>query len=190
MFGLSSTQVFWIILAGGAALYYAFSKVMDYYKAAQREQSRRDALAYVAEGSMTIEQAERILSAQPKPSGDEAEGGAEDFFGAAPAGPGRWSQCLEETRRTLYEHVAEETLTADQASRLGAMIPLPLRRPGESTEEATARIDAEQESVRELFKSVAKRKMDVDAAERVWRASRSGEPAPPEQPKSGEAVAV
>lgn len=52
---------------GSIAIIFTFMHAMATRR--QREQSRREIAAYVAEGSMTPDDAERILNAEPKAEG-------------------------------------------------------------------------------------------------------------------------
>lgn len=67
---LSSNQLFVIILMGMALIVSIIVAMISAFnngaKLREREQSRRELAAYVAEGSMTADEAERILRAGAK----------------------------------------------------------------------------------------------------------------------------
>lgn len=77
--GLSGDQLFWVMLSviaavtivAGVFLEYLTTRLKAGVKIEQvraREETRREVAAYVAEGSMTPEDAERILAAEPSAS--------------------------------------------------------------------------------------------------------------------------
>lgn len=57
-------SVLWPLVLGGIAVVWAVTKaVVAVATTASRERSRRDIAAYIAEGSMTAEQGERLMKA-------------------------------------------------------------------------------------------------------------------------------
>ncbi len=69
---LNGDQIVKIIMFGGglcvAALYIVFGSIKSTVKSKEREQTKRELAAYVAEGSMKPEDAERILKADAESS--------------------------------------------------------------------------------------------------------------------------
>lgn len=70
------------IVTGAMALGFPFIFVIVYVivvnvrrtkETQHREESRREIAAYVAEGSMTVEQAEKLMAAGPKPDPNDKE---------------------------------------------------------------------------------------------------------------------
>jgi hypothetical protein len=77
--GLDSNELTLIIVAvavgGGITLVSLFvNLVQGMYRTRQVEQSRREIAAYIAEGSMSPEEGERLLRAEPGRPGDKAPG--------------------------------------------------------------------------------------------------------------------
>jgi uncharacterized membrane protein len=71
---MSDSQVIIVAIVAGAILASSIGKqIASVLKARSREQSRREIAAYIAEGSMTPEQGERLMRAGERPgkSGDE-----------------------------------------------------------------------------------------------------------------------
>jgi hypothetical protein len=62
--------VFWIVGGLIAIVAIVFSIVGGTIKAVAREKTRREIAAYIAEGSMTPEQGEKLMRASPKDSCD------------------------------------------------------------------------------------------------------------------------
>lgn len=64
---LSGDEIVKVVVFGGgiivAALFVIFSSTKSMVKAKEREQTKRELAAYIAEGSMKAEDAERILKA-------------------------------------------------------------------------------------------------------------------------------
>lgn len=56
----------WTLMTGVAILWIVFGSVKEMVKSANQERTRREIAAYIAEGSMTPEQGERILKAKPE----------------------------------------------------------------------------------------------------------------------------
>lgn len=71
--GLADEQIVKVVLFGGAILvalfWIVFGTVRDIVRSRAQEQSRREIAAYVAEGSMSPDDAERLLQAGPGRSG-------------------------------------------------------------------------------------------------------------------------
>lgn len=106
-------------VGGLAALYYGWQQLMWYLAARAQEQSRREALAYVAEGSMSAEVAERLLKAgapvaQPGVNDEDAEAKAEGVEMARQ----RIIEAYEATKRDLFALVPAGRLTTAQAANL------------------------------------------------------------------------
>lgn len=79
--GLDSNELTLIIVAvavcGGITLVSLFvNLVQGMYRTRQVEQSRREIAAYIAEGSMSPEEGEKLLRAEPGKPGDKASGWA------------------------------------------------------------------------------------------------------------------
>lgn len=55
-------------LIGGGVIWVAFASIVELFKSVSRERTRREIAAYIAEGSMTPEQGERLLRAGEKKS--------------------------------------------------------------------------------------------------------------------------
>jgi len=60
----TSDAAFWVIGGTIAIIAIVFGTVTSMVKAMARERTRREIAAYIAEGSMTPEQGERILKAK------------------------------------------------------------------------------------------------------------------------------
>lgn len=60
-------QVFWPIMGGVAVLWLILSFVHRMVRTASRERTRREIAAYIAEGSMSPEQGERLMKAGERP---------------------------------------------------------------------------------------------------------------------------
>jgi hypothetical protein len=56
-------EIFWPIMGGIAVLWLILSFVQKTVKMVTRERTRREIAAYIAEGSMTPEQGERLMKA-------------------------------------------------------------------------------------------------------------------------------
>lgn len=79
--GLDSNEMTLIVVAiavcGGITLISLFvNMVQGMYRTRQVEQSRREIAAYIAEGSMSPEEGEKLLRAEPGKPGDKASGWA------------------------------------------------------------------------------------------------------------------
>jgi hypothetical protein len=79
--GLDSNEMTLIVVAiavcGGITLISLFvNLVQGMYRTRQVEQSRREIAAYIAEGSMSPEEGEKLLRAEPGKPGDKAAGWA------------------------------------------------------------------------------------------------------------------
>lgn len=70
---LNGGQIIGLVAVGGGLLFAIIGTIARSARVTamnkEREQSRREIAAYVAEGSMTPEQAERLLAAGDKPRG-------------------------------------------------------------------------------------------------------------------------
>ncbi len=67
MWTLASDEAFWMGVMAVAALYIVASAVAKITKTSARERTRREIAAYIAEGSMTPEQGERLMKAGERP---------------------------------------------------------------------------------------------------------------------------
>lgn len=69
--GISPRDLIWLVAISGGLLLAIISRIASSARATsvarEQEQSRREIAAYVAEGSMTPEQAEKLLAAGAKP---------------------------------------------------------------------------------------------------------------------------
>ena len=79
--GLDSNEMTLIVVAiavcGGITLISLFvNLVQGMYRTRQVEQSRREIAAYIAEGSMSADDGEKLLRAEPGKPGDKASGWA------------------------------------------------------------------------------------------------------------------
>jgi hypothetical protein len=59
---------FWSMLGFIAVVWIIFATIESIFAKASRERSRREIAAYIAEGSMTPEQGERLMKAAPPES--------------------------------------------------------------------------------------------------------------------------
>lgn len=66
IFEAAAEHWFWTVVGVIAIIWIAFATVESILKARAQERSRREIAAYIAEGSMTPEQGERLLRAAPK----------------------------------------------------------------------------------------------------------------------------
>lgn len=57
----------WLMLFGMIVITTAISRTMSAVKASAREKTRREIAAFIAEGSMTPEQGEKLMKAGDKP---------------------------------------------------------------------------------------------------------------------------
>jgi len=60
---LDEDTFIWVIMGGIAVVAIVFGTVTSMFKAMVRERTRREIAAYIAEGSMTPEQGERLMKA-------------------------------------------------------------------------------------------------------------------------------
>ncbi len=63
-FSAMADNFFWTIVAIVAVVSIVFSTIRAMVVASQRERTRREIAAYIAEGSMTPEQGERLMKAR------------------------------------------------------------------------------------------------------------------------------
>ncbi|MCW5756535.1 MAG: hypothetical protein KIT54_04785 [Phycisphaeraceae bacterium] len=63
---IKSGDFFWIVCGIIAIVAIVFSIVGNTIKAVSREKTRREIAAYIAEGSMSPEQGEKLMKAGPK----------------------------------------------------------------------------------------------------------------------------
>lgn len=61
----------WVMLGGVAVVWIVCASIVSAMKTSSRERSRREIAAYIAEGTMTAEQGERLMKASA-PEDDEA----------------------------------------------------------------------------------------------------------------------
>jgi len=57
---------FWVIMGGVALAAIVFGTITSMFKSMARERTRREIAAYIAEGSMTPEQGERLMKARAR----------------------------------------------------------------------------------------------------------------------------
>jgi len=67
--GMSEHMGFWAIIGVVAVFAIVFGNIANIMKVRERERTRREVAAYIAEGSMTPEQGERLLKAGRKMDG-------------------------------------------------------------------------------------------------------------------------
>lgn len=60
---LAASQEFWIPLFGVGAIWIVAATIQSILATRARERSRREIAAYIAEGSMTPEQGEKLMAA-------------------------------------------------------------------------------------------------------------------------------
>ena len=58
--------LFWVIIGGIAVVWIVCATVTSMVKVMSRERTRREIAAYIAEGSLTPEQGERLMKAEEK----------------------------------------------------------------------------------------------------------------------------
>lgn len=59
-------NVFWVIMGSVAIVAIVFGSVTSMVRSANREKTRREIAAYIASGTMTPEQGEKLLRAEPE----------------------------------------------------------------------------------------------------------------------------
>lgn len=57
---------FWAVIGGVAMIGILCGTISSVFKTRARERSRREIAAYIAEGSMTAEQGEKLMRAEPE----------------------------------------------------------------------------------------------------------------------------
>ena len=62
---------FWSVMGTIAVSAIIFGSVKEMVRSSNRERTRREIAAYIAEGSMTPEQGERLMKAKPDSSEDD-----------------------------------------------------------------------------------------------------------------------
>lgn len=62
---------FWAVIGAIAVSAIIFGSVKEMVRSSNRERTRREIAAYIAEGSMTPEQGERLMKAKPDTSDDD-----------------------------------------------------------------------------------------------------------------------
>lgn len=170
---LTQTQVGYLVIGGLILLYVLISQVGRYARVSQRERTRREALAYIAEGAMTVEQATRVIG-QSAGSDDDNSPDADPVVSVAAgqSGPAAWAAMADETRRELFKAVAEGGIESDDAERLARLMPIAVPGDDETPEQTCARLESEHRSLRDLFRRVGESEIEAADAERLWNASR------------------
>ncbi|MBL8765069.1 MAG: hypothetical protein JNM07_12450 [Phycisphaerae bacterium] len=62
-----SEQFVWVLVIGAVTLIWLGKQVASVIRGGQRERTRREIAAYIAEGSLTPEQGERLMKAGESP---------------------------------------------------------------------------------------------------------------------------
>ncbi|MBL0926472.1 MAG: hypothetical protein IBJ11_02315 [Phycisphaerales bacterium] len=170
---LSGSQVTWITLGVIAALYFGWQALMGVFKAREKERSRREAMAYVAEGTMNAETAERLLNAPMHRYGEDDE----TIPGIACTDPDSRAAIAEEfeaTKREALKQVATKALSAEDAERLLRLCTSSiLQDVGDDKDSVLARVQSEQETYREALRRVGEKKVSVEDAERMLKAGKA-----------------
>lgn len=160
---LSSSQFFWLVVLGLICAYFMFNLVIELFKAHEQERSRREALAYVAEGTMTAEVAERLLAAGKKAAtSDESE--ESEIYRSEIA------SSFEETKRAIFKLVPAGVITSEEASRLVEACRQP--EEGEATEEGASRFAEQHETSRAVIADIAAGKLGAENARQMLLTDR------------------
>lgn len=170
---LTQTQVGYLVIGGLILLYVLISQIGRYARVSQRERTRREALAYIAEGAMTVDQATRVIG-QTVGADDENTPDPNPVISVAAgqSGPAAWAAMVDQTRRELFKAVAEGGIESDDAERLARLIPAAIPGDHETPEQSSARLESEHRSLRDLFRRVGESEIEAADAERLWNASR------------------
>lgn len=119
---LSSTQTFILLIAAMITLYSVFSVVMQTLRHRASERTRREALAYVAEGTMNADVAEQLLKAgrSAEKQGEDASSASKFFSGKEDSDTviAEAAETRGETKRAVYSLVTKGKISGVQASHL------------------------------------------------------------------------